>query len=91
MVSVRRRAEAPGVQPPERLCRFAAEEWVVPPLKDNATAWEAERWHVLGPYFAWRDARRPWSVGTVMRSATSSIGWSSRSRCGVRTTQRCKR
>ena len=58
---MRRRGQDSGPQPPERLRLFLADEWAVPPLKGNATVWEAERWHLLAPYFAWRDARRAWS------------------------------
>ena len=45
-----------------RLQRFVAEEWAVPPIKAHATDWEAAHWSVLGPVYAWRDARRAWSA-----------------------------
>jgi hypothetical protein len=59
---VKRRPAPTGVQAPERLQRFLAEEWSVPPLKEHSTEWEAEHWSVLGPFYAWRDARRVWWV-----------------------------
>ncbi len=37
------------VEPPERLRPFVAEEWGVLSLKENATDWEARRWHLLDP------------------------------------------
>jgi hypothetical protein len=48
--------------PPERLCRFRAEEWPVPPLPDGRTGWQAEAWDVMGPFHVWRAARRVWSA-----------------------------
>jgi hypothetical protein len=59
----RRPAPQSGPQAPERLRRFVANEWSVPPLKEHATEWEAEWWPVLGPFYVWRDARRLWSAG----------------------------
>ncbi len=59
---MRRRVQASGAGSPERLLRFVADEWVVPPLKELATEWEAARWERLGPFYAWRDARRLWSA-----------------------------
>jgi hypothetical protein len=59
---VKRRPVSTGTQAPERLQRFVADEWDVPPASERTTEWEAERWSLLGPFHAWRDARRIWSV-----------------------------
>lgn len=50
------------VNAPLRLQRFVVEEWAVPAVKEYATAWETERWQVLGPVHAWINARRVWSA-----------------------------
>ncbi|SDY96460.1 hypothetical protein SAMN05661080_05152 [Modestobacter sp. DSM 44400] len=48
---------------PERLRRFVAMEWHVPPMSDTRTGgWQAEHWEQFGPFYAWRDARRIWSA-----------------------------
>ena len=51
-----------GPLPPVELLRFVPVEWPVPPLKQHTTEWEADRWSVLGPLHAWREARRTWSA-----------------------------
>ena len=56
----RRPAQSSGPLPPVRLLRFVPEAWPVPPLKKHTTEWEVERWSVLGPLHAWREARRVW-------------------------------
>lgn len=59
---MKRRPEPVLVAAPLRLQRFVADEWPVPPLKTHTTAWEVERWHLLGRLHAWREARRTWSA-----------------------------
>ena len=59
---MRRRPEPVTVNAPLRLLRFVADEWDVPPVKEHATEWEAERWSVLGPFYAWRQARAVWTA-----------------------------
>jgi hypothetical protein len=59
---VKRRPAPSVVLAPVRLTRFAADEWAVPPFKERASDWEAEHWSALGPFYAWRDARRMWSA-----------------------------